>query len=84
MIRNIHKTLEFLDKRDKEIVLKNMLVSESGERFELKDMLKDPTSDHIFVMWNSLSKDILEKLALEAYMRMKKIIEGVYLPDKVA
>ncbi len=82
MIRNIRKTLEFLDKRDRETILKSELSYESGGEFiKLGDMLKDPTLDHVFVMWSLLSKDILEKLALKAYTRMKKIVEGVYPAD---
>jgi len=85
MIRNVRKTIEFLDERDRETVLKSELRPESREEFiKLRDMLKDPTSDHVFVMWDLLSKDMLEKLALEAYTRMKKIIEGVYPAGKAA
>jgi len=85
MIRNIRKTLKFLNERDREIVLESELRPESGEKFiKLRDMLEDPTSDRIFVMWDLLSKDMLERLALEAYSRMKKVVVGVYPADKVA
>lgn len=82
MIRNVSKTLEFLDKKDREVELESELRLESGEKFiKLRDMLKDPTSDHLFVLWGLLGKELLERLALKAYTTMKKIVEGVYPAD---
>ncbi|MEM3452670.1 MAG: hypothetical protein QW835_03475 [Candidatus Hadarchaeum sp.] len=79
MIRNIHKTLKFLKKQDKEIILNTEIRCEGKNKFiKLKDLLNEPTSDHVFVVWSLLDKEVLEILALEAYRRMKKIIEGIY------
>lgn len=79
MIRSVRKTLEFLDGETREAVLESQLsVPAEGKTIKLGDMLTDPSSDHTFFWWRLLEEDVLEELALEAYGRMKKIVEGVY------
>lgn len=79
MIRNIRKTLKLLNDKDRELILDFRVTYEDKSEVKLRDALKDPTFDHASVIWEGFSEDaVLESLALEAYQRMKKVIEGVY------
>jgi hypothetical protein len=82
MIRNIRKTLELFDNKDRESILDFKITYEDKSEVKLRDALKDPTFDHASVIWSGFSEDaVLEFLALGAYQRMKKIVEGVYPVD---
>lgn len=79
MIRNIRKTLDLFNNRDRESILDFKITYEDKSEVKLRDALKDPTFDHASVIWGGFSEDaVLEFLALEAFKRMKKITEGVY------
>ncbi len=81
-IRNIRKTLERLNKDDRELILDFKVTYQDKKEVKLRDALKDPTFDYASDIWWGFSEDaVLEFLALDAYRRMKKIVEGVYPVD---
>jgi len=85
MFRDIRKLLQFLSpQKRKEMVETGKLtgVNSEGKVVEtryFKDFLNDPTKidPHTWSDWEGFQLSILEKLALEAYKRMGKIVNGL-------
>jgi len=79
ILEDLKKIIAVADAEDSEQIKQLFITREDGSKVVLADVLLDPTipgaSD--LLMWR-LDNDILRPLALKAYQRMARIIEGLY------
>lgn len=80
MVYYIYGILNLLDAKDREEILELNVGLPKGVSTTLRELLDDPKSQHMPEVWDAfIRRDVFQQhLALEAFRKMKEIIEGVY------
>jgi len=79
MVYYINRILDLLSAQDHERVLDLNMRLPEGTSTTFRELLKDPKSKQMQEVWYLFtSREVQQPLALEAFRKMKEIIEGVY------